>query len=138
MSKQLPPMKNMQNNEWIEFLTWRNPFVKLLIPLVLSLVGGIVLACWDVPLWVRIVIYVCFAGTGMLLTICSAAIIIDESQQRNWKRQQEKREEKKDKVGSHGSARRGISQKPLAAFSPDAATHPTKVSSSGETAIMPS
>jgi hypothetical protein len=67
---------------WMGFWSWRNPFVKLIVLMVLSALGGISLATVILPFWVHLVIYAVWLVTAGLLLICGTAVVLEEGSRR--------------------------------------------------------
>ncbi len=60
------------------FWWWRNPFVKLIMLIAFSAIGGIALATHELPFWVRFPIYILWSVTAILTLICAAAVLLEE------------------------------------------------------------
>lgn len=68
------------------FWSWRNPFVKLIALIVVSAIGGIAVAMFELPFWVRFPVYALWVVTAILMVICGTAVVLEESARK--KRQQ--------------------------------------------------
>ncbi len=64
-------------------LTWRNPFVLLLIMVVVSTVGTIAWAITPLPLAVGVAIVGCWVVTLGMVALCLAAIVLEEKSRAN-------------------------------------------------------